>query len=50
MKNNMKEVFTSKVCNKNIVKSKVLAHKRKEQKYMKKLIPYLSGALAVLLL
>lgn len=50
MKNNMKEVFTSKVCNKNIVMSKVLAHKRKEQKYMKKLIPYLSGALAVLLL
>lgn len=50
MKNNMKEVFTSKVCNKNIVKSKVLAHKRKENNYMKKWIPYLSGALAVLLL
>lgn len=50
MKNNMKEVFTSKVCNKNIVKSKVLAHKRKENNYMKKWIPYLSGAMAVILL
>lgn len=50
MKNNMKEVFTLKVCNKNKVKSKVLTHKGKEQKYMKKLIPYLTGALAVLLL
>lgn len=49
MKNNMKEVFTSKVCNKNIVKSKVLAHKRKENNYMKKWIPYLSGAMAVIL-
>lgn len=49
MKNNMKEVFTSKVCNKNIVKSKVLAHKRKEQKYMNKWIPYLTGAMAVIL-
>ena len=49
MKNNMKEVFTSKVCNKNIVKSKVLAHKRKENNYMKKWIPYLSGTMAVIL-
>ena len=49
MKNNMKEVFTSKVCNKNIVKSKVLAHKRKGNNYMKKWIPYLSGAMAVIL-
>lgn len=49
MKNNMKEVFTLKVCNKNKVKSKVLTHKRKEQKYMKKWIPYLSGAMAVVL-
>ena len=49
MKNNMKEVFTSKVCNKNIVKSKVLAHKRKENNYMKKWIPYLSGAMAIIL-
>lgn len=49
MKNNMKEVFTSKVCNKNIVKSKVLAHKRKENNYMKKWIPCLSGAMAVIL-
>lgn len=50
MKNNMKEVFTSKVCNKDIVKSNVLTHKRKEQGYMKKWIPYLTGALAVLVL
>ena len=50
MKNNMKEVFTLKVYNKNKVKNNVLTHKRKEQKYMKKWIPYLTGALVVLLL
>lgn len=49
MKNNIKEVFIEKVCNKNKVKNKVLTYQRKENKYMKKWIPYLSGALVVLL-
>ncbi len=49
MKNNIKEVFIEEVCNKNKVKNKVLTYQRKENKYMKKWIPYLTGALVVVL-
>ena len=50
MKNNMKEVFNLKVFNKNKVKNSVLNYRREENGNMKKLIPYLTGSLAVLLL